>query len=181
MRMFLQPRNLVLAAMLGATGWAGPSVIAEEETSVVPQGTPADSVFADPQLCLDLDAPAEQFFREVPDLDPFQPDQGGLSFLARGHEDAARKNGTARRTMRELLDEPSCNVAALEAERLFGSARWAQASDTPPPVKHFRVDGVIVYARTSGDSRSNDSITARLRRAASREAATDDVGLPPMD
>ncbi len=181
MRMFLQPRNLVLAAMLGGTGWALSSAVADDETAIVSQGTPADRVFADPQLCLDLDAPAEQFFREVPERDPFQPDQGGLSFLAGGHEDAARKNGRARRTMRELLDEPSCNVAALEAERLFGSARWVQASDTPPPVKHFRVDGVIVYAWTSGDSRSNDSITARLRRAASGEAATDGVGFPPID
>ena len=178
MRMFWQPRNLVIAVMLGATGWAAPSARAEEETAIVPQGTLTDRVFADPRLCLDLDAPAEQFFRELPDHDPLQPDREGFSLLSQSDEDAAETNGKVQWTMRELLEEPSCNIAAIDAERLFGRARSTHAPDTPPPVKHFRVDGVIVYARTSRDREANDSMTARLRRAASREAAQDGIGLP---
>lgn len=181
MRMFLQLRSLVMAVMCGATCWASLPAGAEEEASIVPPETLTDRIFADPQLCLDLDAPAEQFFREVLDDDPFQANPEAASPQPQNHEPAARGSGTVQRTMRELLDEPPPKLAAFEAERLFGPARWTHDLDTPPPVKHFRADGVLVYAQASEDRKSNDSITGRLRRAASSGSSMNGIGLPSRD
>ena len=141
MRKFLRPSHLVIAAMFGAACWAGD----QEEEPIVPSGDPMDRVFREPRVCLDLDAPADKFFREIPihvedkkrvDSDfipalvriqpehpePFQPDPRALKFLATSDEEAAARYEQIKRDMAELILRHPGSPAAIEAKHLLNNA-----------------------------------------------------------